>query len=310
MTLIIPTFNRREMLRETLASVAAQTLAPVELIVVDDGSTDGTAEMVAELGATVVREPAGGMGPAQARQRGLDAATTDLIAFLDSDDLLRPHALALLGAALAAVPDAPFAFGRSLIVVREEGGWTSQGLIAPDEAELADLLPALFARNFVPPTGTLFRRAALEAIGGYPTQVPFSEDHYLAVLATRLGDPAYVDEVISAYRWHSGNRNSPALVERDMQAYLKLAEDDPRLEPAVPARLGVSYCEIGTAALGDRDLPGLLAVTRRVVLGHPHRVAILRRAVVHWRSRRRWAANGRELWSRDAEMRAWLAGFS
>jgi glycosyltransferase involved in cell wall biosynthesis len=309
-TLIIPTFNRRDLLQETLASVAAQTQAPDELIVVDDGSTDGTAEMAAEQGATVVREPAGGLGPARARQRGLDESSTELVAFLDSDDLLRPDALARLGTALAAAPGAPFAFGRSLIVVRDEDGWTSQGLIAPDAAELADLLPALFARNFVPPTGTLFRRTALEAIGGYPTQVPFSEDHYLAVLATRLGDPAYVDEVISAYRWHSGNRNSPALVERDLEAYLRLAAGNPRLESAVPARIGVSLCEIATMAIGDRDPKALLGVTGRLVLGHRHRAAILRRAGRHWRSRRRWAANGPALWNRDAELRAWLARYS
>jgi glycosyltransferase involved in cell wall biosynthesis len=309
-TLIVPTFDRREMLRQTLASVAAQTRPPVEVIVVDDGSGDGTEAMVRELGHTVIREPGGGMGPARARQRGLEAASTDLIAFLDSDDLLLPTALELMGEALAAAPAAPFSFGRSIIVIPGEDGWSPAGLIAPDPDELEDLLPALFARNFVPPTGTIFRRAALAEIGGYPTEVPFSEDHYLALLATQLGDPAYVAEVISAYRWHGGNRNSPALVESDLENYLELAEHDPRLRPAVPDRLGVTYCDIASPALRALDLGAVLGVTGRVVLGHRHRARILRRAGRHWRSRRRWAANGSGLWARDARLREWLAGYS
>jgi glycosyltransferase involved in cell wall biosynthesis len=308
-TLVIPTYERREMLRQTLASVAAQTRPPVETIVVDDGSADGSAEMVAAMGLTVLREPGGGMGPALARRRGSEAASTDLVAFLDSDDLLRPRALELMGEALASAPGAPFSFGRSLIVIPGETDWTPAGLIAPDPDELADPLPALFARNFVPPTGTIFHRAALEEIGGYPTEVPFSEDHYLALLATRLGDPAYVPEVVSAYRWHGGNRNSPALVEQDLEHYLALAEVDPRLRPAVPGRLGVTFCEIAVPALRAGDLRAVAGVSGRVVLRNPHRAAILRRAGRHWRSRRRWAANGPRLWARDPELRDWLAGY-
>jgi len=306
-TIVIPTYNRAELLRQTLASVGAQTLPPAAVIVVDDGSTDGTPELLAGMEVTVVREAAGGLGPSRARDRGLARAETEFVCFLDSDDLLLPDALELLERALRESPDAPFAFGRSLIAARTERGWDPRGVIAADPAELEDPLPALFARNFVPSAGTLARRAALLEIGGYPTEVPYSEDHYLWVLLARLGAPVAIPAFTSLYRFHPGNRNSPALVKRDLQAYLDLADQDPRLAPAVPRRLAVTLCDVTTRALREREWSEAWTACRDIALRRRHRLAILAGACRHWRARRRWAAAGARIWDEDASLRDGVA---
>jgi len=102
-TTIIPVYNRAAMLREAVASVLAQTYRPVEVIVVDDGSTDETAGVADELAGDEVRvihQPNG--GPGTAREAGRRAARGEFIQHLDSDDLLLPHKFALQVAGLVA----------------------------------------------------------------------------------------------------------------------------------------------------------------------------------------------------------------
>jgi Predicted glycosyltransferases len=93
-SVIIPTYNRRKQVLEALASVRAQTLAPAEILIVDDGSTDDTEEHVANLGGTVryVKKTNGGVS--SARNHGIRMATGEWIAFLDSDDEWDPGKLA------------------------------------------------------------------------------------------------------------------------------------------------------------------------------------------------------------------------
>ena len=92
-SVVIPTFNRADLVVEALGSVFAQTLDDLEAILVDDGSTDGTAERVRERFAgesrlRVLEKPNG--GASSARNRGLDVARGRYVAFLDSDDLYLP----------------------------------------------------------------------------------------------------------------------------------------------------------------------------------------------------------------------------
>jgi glycosyltransferase involved in cell wall biosynthesis len=92
-SVIIPTFNRRAMLLEAIDSVLAQSSQSFELIVIDDGSTDETAEHLTRLGQTIRFERIDHCGPGAARNRGVALASAPLIAFLDSDDLWAPTKL-------------------------------------------------------------------------------------------------------------------------------------------------------------------------------------------------------------------------
>src|SRR5436309_9355229 len=86
-SVIVPTFNRASLLRQALDSVLAQTFAEYELIVVDDGSTDDTANVVASYGSRVYFLQQANRGPGAARNLGAAGAKGEYLAFLDSDDL-------------------------------------------------------------------------------------------------------------------------------------------------------------------------------------------------------------------------------
>jgi glycosyltransferase involved in cell wall biosynthesis len=106
-SVIIPVFNRRQEVLRAIASVEAQTLSPSEIIVVDDASTDDTAEAVASLGDERVRllRHEHNRGASAARNTGVAAARGDWIAFLDSDDVWETEKLARQLSTLAAAPD-------------------------------------------------------------------------------------------------------------------------------------------------------------------------------------------------------------
>ena len=92
-SVIIPTYNRAACLREAIESVLSQTYKQFELIVVDDGSTDATGELLLQYGAKLSVLHTGHGGPSAARNCGIAAARGDYIAFLDSDDVWLPDKL-------------------------------------------------------------------------------------------------------------------------------------------------------------------------------------------------------------------------
>jgi glycosyltransferase involved in cell wall biosynthesis len=302
---VIPTHNRAGLLAQTLATVFDQE--PREVIVVDDGSTDATAEYLESVDVSVLRNQRGAWGPSRARNEGFKHCETELVAFLDSDDLLLPGALARLERALLEEPSAPFAFGRSLTGTKEGGHWQPTGLMTVEAEEMKSPLPSLFVRNFVPSVGTVARTAAVRQIGGYPERTVFAEDHYFWLRLAQLGDPVFVPLLTSLYRVHAGNRHSTAGVAEEVDEYLKLAHVDPRLSGSVPAYLGVVLCNSFTAAASAGDSAAVLKALRWSLLGRRHRATIVRHAVDHWKDRRRWVREGLRLWEGDDELKDWLA---
>lgn len=307
-SVVIPTYNRADLLRQTLASIEEQTTPPAEIVVVDDGSTDGTRDLLASRRVTVVSNETGGWGPARARNAGLERVATEYVAFIDSDDLLFPSALGSLRAALHADPAAPFAYGCGLAVIAIGGGWRHQGVIATTRAERRDPLVSLFVRNSVPASGVLARTDAVRRAGGYDPDVEWSEDHHLWIRLAQRAPPAYVPELICAYRRHAGNRYTPVQGSVDAEPLLALADDDPRLRDRVPDRLGVILCEMVVAALRSGRLADV-ALAGRMAADSGGKRRIVRRALAHARLRRASARLGDAVWRNRPDIRDWLARF-
>ncbi len=106
-SVVIPARNAVRTLGETLATIAAQSLSPLEILVVDDGSDDGTADLAESVGARALRQPPDGV--AAATNRGIAAAGGELVALCDADDLWHPEKLARQAALLSAHPGAGMA---------------------------------------------------------------------------------------------------------------------------------------------------------------------------------------------------------
>jgi GT2 family glycosyltransferase len=172
-SVVVPCHDMAATLPETLASIAAQELdGPVEVIVVDDGSTDGSGEVAASLGATVVRQPASGH-PAHARNAGFAAAAAPYVLPLDADDVLEPGFLAGTVAALDADPAAGFAYGD----VREFGAGMPDELHVTGDYDFVELTH----RNRHG-SASLVRHEAWQAAGGYDAGLGYEDwDLWLAI---------------------------------------------------------------------------------------------------------------------------------
>jgi glycosyltransferase involved in cell wall biosynthesis len=308
-SVVVPTFNRAELLRHTLATLEHQTVPPAEIIVVDDGSTDATQEMLAERTVTVITNPDGGWGPARARNVGLERVSTTFVAFVDSDDLLPPRALELLSGALRDAPAAPFAYGCALAVMQVDGEWVHQGVIAPTRSETGDERTSMFVRNNVPASGALARTEAVRAAGGYDVTVEWSEDHHLWIRLAQQGAPIHVPEIVCAYRRHSGNRYVAAIGGADSAAIFELAKQDPALRPYVSDRVGVLVCEALAEAVRERRPAGFARVVGHLLPHSSRPDRVIAGAASHFRKRRASARLGDRVWRERPDIRDWLAGF-
>jgi glycosyltransferase involved in cell wall biosynthesis len=307
-TVVIPAHDRGDLLRLTLDSVLEQAPQP-EIVVVDDASRDDTAELLGAYDVTVVTNRGPAWGAAGARNAGLERVRTAFVAFVDSDDLLLPGALARLAAALDGAREAPFAFGCGLAAHLEPTqGWEPEGLIAPLRSELA--APAccsLYVRNYVPSSGALVRTEQARAAGAYDVERKQTEDLDFWLRLCRLGDPVYVPELVLVYRRHQGNRYGAELALECTNAITGMADADPRLMACRPERLGAVLCEEALEALKRHRLRSVFDAWRRAHGADPDTPRVLRACARHFRRHRRAGALGREVWEGSPELRAWLA---
>jgi glycosyltransferase involved in cell wall biosynthesis len=174
-SVVIPVHNGARYLPEAIASARAQSAPPHELIVVDDGSTDGSGDLARSLGASCLRQEHAGGGPA--RNAGARAAVGDAIAFLDSDDLWAPTKLELQAAALEANDE----LDGVLCHARQ--------FVSPDltEEERARVLCPEYPQPGALPSALLVRKASFDRTGGYSSRFPAGEFIDWYARATELG---------------------------------------------------------------------------------------------------------------------------
>ncbi len=199
-SVVIPTYNRSRLLVRAIDSVLAQTVPAAEILVVDDGSTDDTADVVADYGARVryLRQPNAGV--AAARNHGVRAASHELIAFLDSDDIWLPRKLERQ-LPWCADPSVRVCFTNRTWATRPDRDRFAQlGLDASRDSLIEDP-----ARIVTLPGGSpllasccIYRRADLRRVGGYDERLRVFEDLRLDLrLALEGGKFAAVAEVLT-----------------------------------------------------------------------------------------------------------------
>jgi hypothetical protein len=145
-SVIVPVFNAAHMLPAAIASLLAQNYPKLEIIVVDDGSTDALTEAVASLSVEVrfLRQANG--GPAAARNLGIRAASGDLLAFLDADDMWVSHKLDVQVAWFEEHPEADVVIGRAQLMAQSEDG-AFQAVGSPAESFTSYIGAALYRRR-------------------------------------------------------------------------------------------------------------------------------------------------------------------
>ncbi len=205
-SVVICCYNRSTWLPETLASVLAQTYEPMEVVVLDDGSTDSTAETLGPYLSRIRYHYQANAGVAVARTAGGRLAKGELIAFQDDDDLMAPDRLEVLYAALEANPQCAFSVGDLKVIdpdVRLADIVRSHDANPPAEYRVFDdgydavMWPRVPATNHT----TLFRRADAEEIAWFDPEYNIGgEDKDFFARLGRLRPVVYVAHVVSYYR--------------------------------------------------------------------------------------------------------------
>jgi len=185
-SVIIPAYNAASTVEATIRSVLAQTAADLELIVVDDGSTDGTRELVAAIAGTdprveLIAQP--NQGVAGARNRGVERAAAAYVSFLDNDDLWMPRYLETAGAALDVEPGAAFAYCDAWSLVHASSRIRRRTELearpGPEPgSSWEQVFKTLATRNFVMSSATV-RAALLREVGGFSREVTGTDDYDL-----------------------------------------------------------------------------------------------------------------------------------
>jgi len=222
-SVIIPTYNRASAVCEAIGSVLDQTYGDLEVLVVDDGSTDGTAGIVAETfgpdpRVKVLSRPNG--GPAAARNHGIRQARGELIAFLDSDDLWEPDKLELQVAQLDAEPDVALSFtdrisqdapgGRTRF--RETGFDGRTGIASLVAGNIPISTPCV-----------VVRRAVLESVGLFDETFTCAEDWDLWLRVLSRHRVAAIDRPLTLIRRRDDSISRTRLMEK-WRSWLRLWE--------------------------------------------------------------------------------------
>jgi glycosyltransferase involved in cell wall biosynthesis len=278
-SVVMPAFNTASMIGGAIASVLRQTRGDLELLVVDDGSTDGTAEVVRSFADERIRLLPNGArkGPGAARNLAISEARAPYVSMLDSDDLWLPTYLERIGDAFDRHPDAGLACC---------GHWTLEeppGLLRrtpereqrpkPVRLDGDELLRRLVQRNFFVNSTVTVRRSILLELGGCNSDLPAAVDFDLWLRIAAAGHGAVcVPEALAVYRVRRGSiqnepRNELRAYEALRTVYSSVAEEwavpDAVRELAQAQRRSVDRRL--EALRGDRPLDAaLLALRRRV----------------------------------------------
>jgi glycosyltransferase involved in cell wall biosynthesis len=224
-SVIIPCHNAARYLGETIESVLAQTFPAFELIVIDDGSTDGTADVIdryrRRLGGRLICDSGPNRGVSAARNRGTELASGRYLQYLDADDLLRPDALRAKFASLeTSGADIAYMDWQKLIE-------SPPGHFVPGEVHSRrcnEVQPALeiviFLDFWAPPAALLYRREIVDRIGGWNSSLDLVEDGRFLFDAVHCGGMLrHVPGIGADYRIEHGGRS---LSRRDPAAFMRV----------------------------------------------------------------------------------------
>lgn len=286
-SVVIPAYNAQAYLGSALDSVFAQTFRDFEVVVVDDGSTDGTPRVAAAYGDTLQYFRQANAGVACARNRGIEASGARYIAFLDADDTWLPEKLERQLSHLARSPQHQACYSAHAVVAED-----MRPLRLSRSRRSASLLEDLILRgNVIGSVCTvLCERSLFDEVGGFDTALSQCADWDMWIrLATRT-DFLYLDEALATYRQHAFNmsRNAP-LYERDVRLLLDKAFSMP-LPASVRARRaeawGRAYMVLAGTYFHAGQYRDFLRCAHRAVLFHPRQMAYLLRYPLRWFERR------------------------
>jgi len=211
-SIITPTFNRSNLLQETIASALAQTYKEFELIIIDDGSVDDTARVISDFSDSRIRYVyQDNRGQSAARNKGLALASGEMVAFLDSDDTWLPHRLERHVSLLQENARFDAVYGMAVI----RGKSVPPGPV-PKILPSGNITKSLLRQNFISFSSVLLRMKLVRKLGGFDESLRSAEDYDYWLRASVHGE-FLADPVISEYyRKTPGSVSS--LIDKNFEA--------------------------------------------------------------------------------------------
>jgi glycosyltransferase involved in cell wall biosynthesis len=198
-SIVIPTYNTGNYLLEAIASVHQQTYRPIELIIVDDGSTDDTPQKLAVLAGEFTHYRQDNSGQSSAMNFGWHRSSGEYLGYLSADDRLHPDAIERLVEAMIATPDAVLAYPDFHVI--DEHSNHVRVITTPEYSE--ELLIANF--QCIPGPGAIFRRTAWRACGDWDVSLRNIPDMDFFLRLCQFGSFLRVGSSLADFRIHSGS---------------------------------------------------------------------------------------------------------
>lgn len=207
-SIVTPSFNQAAFIGRTIDSVLAQRGDfELDYRVIDGGSTDGTVDILKAYGDRFAWTSEPDAGQVDAINKGLRAATGDVVGWLNSDDTLLPGALAKVAAAFQANPRAEWVHGRCVIIDehdREVRRWISRYKHYRCKTHTFE---NFLTEDYVSQMTTFWRRAVQDDIGLLSTTIRYAFDHDFFLRLARRGDPIYIADPIACFRWYETSKS-------------------------------------------------------------------------------------------------------
>ena len=204
-SVVIPLYNKATEIERTLGSVLGQSVQPREIIVVDDGSTDASAEIVERMASPLVRlvrQPNGGVSAA--RNKAISLASGRWIALLDGDDRWSEDYLLTMARLIERYPDCG-AYGSGFYV---DDGKKLVVAGTPQTEGVVDFFEESMCRYVLIPSATILRRDLVVELGGFPVGMRMGEDQYLWTKIARVADVAFSPKPNVIYSRAASNRSA------------------------------------------------------------------------------------------------------
>jgi glycosyltransferase involved in cell wall biosynthesis len=265
-SVIIPTYNRLALLEETIASVRSQTFRDFELLVIDDGSSDGTGEWLeSQPGIRFVTQTNSGI--ASSRNKGAAISSGKWLAFLDHDDLWDPRKLEIQAQFAQKHPEL------GMLAIRHVRLGSKVKPQRKPEWTMGDLFLKEYSESFIHTSSVLIRRDVFENIGGFPTQYRFADEFDVWLKIARSYPIAFYNEPLVFIRlYHSNTSHNRIGVRGDTYDILTKHYDPDRIPEHIYLRTMSDHdISFGRAFIKAGDLENALRWFRKSVERTPFR---------------------------------------
>lgn len=255
-TTIIPCYNRVDYIDLTLESVLSQTYSPIKIVVVDDGSTDGTRAVLERYKdkITILEHPNRvNKGQSAAINLGLRQAHSKYIAILDSDDLWVPEKIEKQVSYLEEHKDVGLVYGNGFAI--DEQGKEIYKYYPHQHVERNNPEDVLLNCYFLVPNNSLFRRSAIEKAGEFDERLRAAQDHDMAIRMAEVTRLAYVDEVVFYYRRHRDSISHKSAKLRWCNGFIilrKAANRYPYTRKVIRKRKAVLHFRLGQCFVEEK----------------------------------------------------------